>query len=165
MSTKRILLTTTLLLISCHKSEPTPAPTPHVAQQPVADSCLVLTSAEISAALGIPVDPGKHTLATSDLMCNWPRTGAAPATEPALVLNFNSLAVFNREKAASGNVKVTPATGIGDEAFYVTSQLGTSLLIRKGNTTIGFSIHDKTLPTPKAMAMENTLGMEAAARI
>lgn len=165
MNTKPILvlLTATLFLFSCRKPEPAPTPTPHIAPQPVTDSCLLLTPGEITAALGVPVDVGRHTLATSDIMCNWPRTGVKG--EPELVLNFSSLAAFNREKNASGNVKVTPAPGIGDEAFYVTSALGTSLLIRKGNTTIGFSIHDKKMPAVKVMPAEQTLGQQAAARL
>jgi hypothetical protein len=163
MSAKPIFvsLAATILLTGCH-SAPPPAPTPAV-QQPVTDSCLVLTPTEISAVLGVPVDPGKHTLSTSDIMCNWPRTGVPG--EPELVLNFSSLAAFNREKAASGNVKVTPAPGIGDEAFYVTSELGTSLLIRKGSTTIGFSIHDKKMPAAQVITAENALGLKAAARL
>jgi hypothetical protein len=116
MHTKTIypLLTATLLLFGCHSPAP-PPPTPKTAQQPVTDSCAVLTPGEISASLGVPIDPGKHTLATSNIMCNWRQTGSAPTVEPKLVLNFSSLAAFNREKNASGNVKVTPAPGIGDE--------------------------------------------------
>jgi hypothetical protein len=158
-----VLLTATLLLPGCRKPDPAPTPTPHIAAKPVTDSCLLLTPGEITSALGVPVGAGKHTLATSEVMCNWPRSGVKG--EPELVLNFSSLAAFNREKSASGNVKITPAPGIGDEAFYVTSALGTSLLIRKGNTTIGFSIHDKKMAAAQVIPAEQTLGRQAAARL
>jgi len=154
----------TLLLAGC-KSPTPPPPTPKTAAAPVTDSCAVLTPAEISAVLGVPIDPGKHTLATSDIMCNWSQTGATGATALKLVLNFSSLDAYAREKAASGNVKVTPAPGIGDDAIYVTSALGTSLLVRKGNTSIGFSFHNLRLPTDQVMAKEKTLGLDAAARL
>jgi hypothetical protein len=156
------LLTVTLILFGCHSPDP-PTPTPYIAQRPVTDSCLVLTPGEITTALGVPVGAGRHTLSNSNIMCNWPRTGAPG--EPELVLNFSSLAAFNREKNAKGNVKVTPAPGIGDDAIYVSSALGTSLLIRKGNTSIGFSIHDKNIPAAQVIPAEKTLGMEAAARL
>jgi hypothetical protein len=164
MHTKPLLvLSATLLLLSCHKPEPAPVPTPRIAPKPVTDSCLLLTPGEITSALGVPVGAGRHTLATSDIMCNWPRSGVKG--QPELVLNFSSVAAFNREKNASGHVKVTPAPGIGDEAFYVTSALGTSLLIRKGNTTIGFSIHDKKIPAAQVIPAEHTLGQQAADRL
>jgi hypothetical protein len=114
--------------------------------------------------LGILIDPCKHTLANSDIMCNWAETGAAGAKVQRLVLNFSSLDAYNREKNAKGNVKVTPAPGIGDDAIYVTSQLGTSLLIRKGNTLIGFSIRNMRLAADQEMAKEEALGLDAAAR-
>jgi hypothetical protein len=131
---------------------------------PVTDSCAVLTPTEISSVLGILIDPGKHTLANSDIMCNWAETGAAGAKVQRLVLNFSSLDAYNRGKNAKGNVKVTPAPGIGDDAIYVTSQLGTSLLIRKGNTLIGFSIRNMRLAADQEMAKEEALGLDAAAR-
>jgi len=81
------------------------------------------------------------------------------------VLNFSSLDAFNREKAAISNVKIAPAPGIGDEAFYVTTEFGTSLLIRKGNTSIGFGLHNTRLPVDQVKARERTLGLAAVARI
>jgi hypothetical protein len=70
-----------------------------------------------------------------------------------------------RPRTASIFVKLTPAPGIGDEAFYVTTPLGTSLLIRKGSTSIGFSVRDKKLPTAQLMADEKPLGLAAAGRL
>ena len=160
MPTKPIatLLTATLFLAGCH-SAPPPAP----AHTEVADSCSVLTPAEISATLGIPIDPGHHVLASSSIMCSWPQTGATGETAQKLVLNFTSLPSFQREKAAT-TVVIIPAPGIGDDAFYVTTNLGTSLYIKKGNTAIAFSIHQK-LPAATLMAEEKTLGLDAAPRL
>jgi hypothetical protein len=159
------LLVATLLLASCRKPEPVPTPTPSTVQQPVTDSCAVLTPSEISAALGIPIDPGKHTLPSSSIMCDWSQTGLTGDKAVKLVLNFSSVAAFNREKGATGDVHVTPAPGIGDEAVYVTSEFGTSLLLRKGDTSIGFSFHNLRLPAAQTMAKERALGLAAAARM
>jgi hypothetical protein len=153
------LLTAALLLTGCH-SAPAPIRTAHAE---VTDSCLVLTPAEISATIGTPVDPGKHALASSNIMCSWYQTGATGEDARKLVLNFTSLPSFQKEKAAT-TVTITPAPGIGDDAFYVTTDLGTSLYIRKGNTAIAFSVHEK-LPPSKLMAEEKTLGLDAAPRL
>jgi hypothetical protein len=152
------ILTATILLTGC-RSAPLPAPS----HAETTDSCQVLTPAEISTTLGIPIDPGHHVLASSSIMCSWPQTGATGEAAQKVVLNFTSLPSFQREKAATA-VVITPATGIGDDAFYVTSSLGTSLYIKKGNTAIAFSIHEK-LPPATLMSEEKTLGLEATPRL
>ncbi len=158
------LLAATVLAYGCKSPNP-PPPTPKTAAAPVTDSCSVLTPSEISAALGISIDPGKHTLATSDIMCNWSQTGASGATAQRLVLNFTAIDAFLREKAASGNVVVTPAHGIGDDAFYVSSQFGTSLYVRKGASAVSFGIHNMRLMQADEWAKDKALGLEAAARL
>jgi hypothetical protein len=151
-----MLITAALVLTGCHSN-------PTRAGDTKADSCAVLTPAEISATLGIPIDPGRHALASSNIMCSWYQTGATGEDARKLVLNFTSLPSFQKEKDAT-TVTITPAPGIGDDAFYVTTDLGTSLYIRKGNTAITFSVHEK-LPSSKLMAEEKTLGLDAAPRL
>jgi hypothetical protein len=146
------------LLGACHSSAPKPA-------APVSDACEVLTPAEVSAALGVPIDPGRHVPASSKIMCGWAQTGLSGEPATKIVLNFTTPAYFQKEKLAGGNVVVTLASGIGDEAFYVTSEFGTSLFVRKGDTVIGFSIRDKSLPKDQVMAKERDLGLKAAARL
>ncbi len=153
-------------LISGCKSHATPPhlrppPIPAAAPAPVIDACQVLTPAEISSALGVPIDTGKG----SNVICFWSQTGRPGDSAVKLVLNFSQVAVFNREKAASGNVTVTPAPGIGDDAIFVRSQLGTSLLNRNGATSIGVAKRNKRLPQAALMARERALGLAAAARI
>jgi hypothetical protein len=159
------LLTGTLLLLGCHSpAPPSAAPTP--AAVPVTDACAVLTPAEISAVIGVPIDPGNHNVASSIIMCSWSMTGATGETAVKVVLNFTKLDYFQKEKTPTNpRVTVAPTTGIGDEAYYVTTEFGTSLFIRKGNTAIGFSIHDKTLPANQLLAKEKALGLKAAARL
>ena len=152
------LLTATLLLTGCHS-----APPPTTAHTEVTDSCMVLTPAEISATLGIHIGPGQHALASSNIMCSWYQAGGTGEDARKLVLNFTSLPSFQKEKAATA-VTITPAPGIGDDAFYVTTDLGTSLYIRKGNTAIAFSVHEK-LPPATLMAEEKTLGLDATPRL
>jgi hypothetical protein len=159
MPTRSILtLFTATLLTGCHS-----APVPARAGDTTADSCQVLTPAEISATLGTPVGPGRHALASSNIMCSWYQTGGTSEDARKLVLNFTSLTSFQKEKTAS-TVTITPAPGIGDDAFYVTTDLGTSLYIRKGNTAIAFSVHEK-LPPATLMGEEKTLGLDAAPRL
>ncbi len=140
-----LLALMTLLLSACHSSAQKPA-------APVSDACEVLTPAEIGAVLGVSIDPGKHIPASAKVMCGWAQTGQTGEAATKLMLHFATQPYFQKEKAASGNVTVTPASGIGDEAFYVTSEFGTSLFVRKGDTAIDFSIRDKSLPKNVSVA-------------
>jgi hypothetical protein len=152
-----VLLTTTLLLLGCHSSAPTePAATPTPATTtPVTDSCQVLTPAEITAVLAMPIDPGQHVLKTSTIMCGWAKTGVTNDAE--VVLNYTTPDYFEKER--------DPHPGIGDDAYYITSQFGTSLIIKKGNTVISFAIRDKSIPSAQLMEKERALGLKAAARL
>ncbi len=138
-----LLALMTLLLSACHSSAQKPAAA-------VTDACEVLTPAEIGAVLGVSIDPGKHM--AGKVMCAWTQTGQTGEIGTKLVLHFAQMPYFQKEKAASGNVTVTPVSGIGDEAFYVTSEFGTSLFVRKGDTVIDFSIRDKSLPKNVSVA-------------
>jgi hypothetical protein len=159
------ILAASLLLVcaGCHSSAPTESINTAKINTPVTDSCEVLTSAEISAVLGMPIDPGKHVLKTSTIMCGWAKTGVTNDAE--VILNFQTPAYFEKEREPLPRITMTPAPGIGDDAYYITTQLGTSLFIKKGNTVIGFSIRDKTIPSADLMAKERALGLKAAARI
>lgn len=148
----------------CHSSAPTePTTAANTPATPVTDSCDVLTAPEISAVLGMPIDPGKHVLKTSTIMCGWAKTGVTNDAE--VILNFATPEYFEKEREPHPRITMTPAPGIGDDAYYITSEFGTSLFIKKGNSIIGFSIRDKTIPSADVMAKERTLGLKAAARI
>ncbi len=151
-----LLALMTLLLSACHSSAQKPA-------APVSDACEVLTPAEIGAVLGVSIDPGKHM--AGKVMCAWAQTGQTGEIGTKLDAPLRAEPYFQKEKAASGNVTVTPVSGIGDEAFYVTSEFGTSLFVRKGDTAIDFSIRDKSLPKNDLMAKERALGLKAAERL
>lgn len=153
-----VLTSFTLLLSACHSSTQKPA-------APVTDACEVLTPAEVGGVLGVSIDPGKHIPASSKVMCAWTQTGQTGEVGTKLMLHFATQPYFQKEKAASGSVTVTPVNGIGDEAFYVTSEFGTSLFVRKGDTAIDFTIRDKSLPLNDVMAKERALGLKAAERL
>ncbi len=150
------LFAATLLLLGCRSSTPTAA-------TPVTDACAVLTPAEIGAVLGIPIDPGQHIPKTSTIMCGWPKAGVTG--ESVVMLNFTTPDYFEKERDPHPRITMTPAPGIGDDAYYITSQFGTSLFIKKGNTVIGFAIRDNTIPSTQLMEKERALGLKAVTRL
>lgn len=157
------LLAATILVVGC--KNPLRKPPPASVRHPITDSCDVLTPAEISAVLGVPIDPGSHTLIGSNILCNWSETGAPGDHAEKLALHFISPDAFNGEKVPAGDIEVTPAPGIGDDAIYVTTRLGLSLMVRKGNTAVGLSLVNQTMSRDETMAKEKALGLAAAARL
>jgi len=153
------LLAGTLLLQGCRSSAPTTAPV----QSPVTDACAVLTPSEISTVLGIPIDPGQHIPKTSTIMCGWAKTGVVG--ESVVVLNFTTPDYFEKERDPHPRITMTPAPSIGDDAYFITSQFGTSLFIKKKDTVIGVAIRDKTIPSAELMEKEKALGLKAASRL
>ena len=158
------LLTATLLLVGCHSSTPEPTATPTAATTtPVTDACQVLTPAEITAVLAIPIDPGQHIPKTTTIMCGWPKTGVTGDSE--VMLNLTTPAYFEKERDPHPRITMTPAPGIGDDAYYITSEFGTSLVIKKGTSVISFAIRDKSIPSAQLMEKERALGLKAATRL
>ena len=156
-------LAVTIFVLGCKSPlRKAPAASAHV---PISDSCEVLTPAEISVVLGVPIDPGSHTLIGSKILCNWTETGAPDNHAEKLALHFISIDAFNGEKIAAEGIQVTPAPGIGDDAVYVTTRLDLSLLLRKGNTAVGFSFINQTMSRDEIMTKEKALGLDAAARL
>jgi hypothetical protein len=160
------LLSATLLLLGCHSSTPEPTATPTqtaASTTPVTDACQVLTPAEITTVLAMPIDPGQHIPKTTTIMCGWPKTGVT--SDSIVVLNFTTPDYFEKERDPHPRITMTPAPGIGDDAYYITSQFGTSLIIKKGNSVISFSIRDKSIPSAQLMEKERALGLKAATRL
>jgi len=156
-------LAATIFVLGCKNPlRKTPVAPAHV---PITDSCEVLAPAEISAVLGIPIDPGSHSFVGSKILCNWSETGVTGEDAEKLDLHFISIPAFNGEKIAAGDIQVTPAPGIGDDAIYVTTRLDLSLLLRKGNTAVGFYFVNQTMSRDEIMTKEKALGQYAAARM
>jgi len=96
-------------------------------------------------------------------MCGWAKTGVVG--ESVVVLNFTTPDYFEKERDPHPRITMTPAPGIGDDAYFITSQFGTSLFIKKKDTVIGAAIRDKTIPSAELMEKEKALGLKAAARL
>ena len=162
------LLAASLLLLGCHSSGPiepaaTPTPSASAAKTAVTDACQVLTPSEISSALGVRIDPGQHIPKTSTIMCGWAKAGVPG--DSILVLNFAKPDYFEKEREPQPRITMTPAPGIADDAYYITSQFGTSLIIKKASTVISFAIRDKSIPSVELMEKEHALGLKAASRL
>ncbi len=134
-----------------------------------ADACSLLTQAQVSAALGISVNAG---MAGGPFLCQWAQPDDKSSGRKMVILNLIGQAGnltpadrFAIAKAPVEGITKTPVSGIGDDAFYVTtnSALGNSLTVKKGISV--FRIMILGISPDQIKAVEKTLALDALSRL
>jgi hypothetical protein len=132
------------------------------------DACSLLTAAEVSAALEVKSLPGKFPIAGSPKACIWSDTPEASPDSRRVTLSITSSTVAFNNMKSSPRITTEPASGIGDEAFYVLPSAHETpiLQIRKGTSVLALRILNgfKSKPLADVRAKEAALGKAAAAR-
>jgi len=158
--TVRAIVVTFFALVLCNCQ-------PAYAGGPAADPCSLLTEAQVSAALGINVDPAKRLAPT---MCGWSakQPNSSNTKKVALLISNANAFGFAKTPVVSSE-SVAPATGICDDATYSfptgnKSGSATALFVKKGNTY--FTVHVYGFPDQAtAMEMEKTLALNACSKL
>jgi len=123
------------------------------------DACALVTQAQVSGALEVPVNEGTPIGRPSS--CQWTGKGrTATLTVMQPLAGKNAIERFNAGKASTmPGITVEPVTGVGDEAYYVyftgTTRAGLGLVVKKGTSAFeirvyGFEI-DKAKPVAKTL--------------
>lgn len=135
---------------------------------PPAAPCSLLTTNQVSAALAVTVGAGE---AVGKLDCQWSQPGKGFGGKTVLLHIYGSAGrltpadQFNIVKTpvpSRGMVK-TKASGVGDDAVYVTTAAQTSLTVKKGNSV--FQIKMSGFPIEQAKAKEKTLALDVLAKL
>lgn len=140
-----------------------------------ASPCSLLTQAQASATLGVQVGAGKEE---GQFDCEWDQQGVpmfrgvrlfvhvvGPAGTLTPVQQFNTMKTpvpFNKA------IVKTPASGIGDEAVYISAPgpPGVSLNVRKGESVFQVRIQGfPGNPTSQVEAMEKSLALNVLAKM
>ncbi len=125
------------------------------------DACALLTQAQVSAVLGVTVEPGKRLVASSPLYCGWSEPGGPTLTAKKVVLTLMTTRQFDLGKTPMQGTTKTPVSGIGDDAYSVTAPgLGTALSVRKGSFLFQVKVGGAGFSADKIKAMERTLALE-----
>lgn len=122
------------------------------------DPCSLLTTAQVSSAIGGAAQAGKPINTTG---CSWSST----SPKAMVTISFDNLTTYEHLRAASSPVVVkTPISGVGDDAFYNTMGPMTTLTVKRGTTY--FVVRVYGVPdVAKQKEIEKTLATEAAARM
>ena len=124
---------------------------------PPTDACGLLTPAQASAALGGTVGAGKSVESTA---CQWAQQGRPGDVLLKLDVNLVTPERYARLKSVTVGT-VTPAAGLGDDAYYSTLQQGrttlTTLNVRKGNTAVVIRVSGGAKPAEDYQAKEKAV--------
>jgi len=144
---------------------------PGVSAAPTDDACALVTQAQVSAALGVPVNAGTHVTPTFTKTCTFTPAAGKTADVSAVTVSLHDGTVYQAGKqmiaaaaAADGKDPSQVAAsvgGIGDDAYYTTMGAGyTGLMVKKGSTALKVAIYGN-LPADKKKAIEKTLALQA----
>ena len=129
------------------------------------DACTLITADEAAAALGEPVDPGTapEPGANSCLFSGHPAQGI---DINAVEISITSAGDFDPTKKSIPGLTITPVSGVGDAAYYVSLGAGMVVLnTRKGQTTFTTSVILKGASDSQLQAAEKTLALLILGRI
>jgi len=131
----------------------------------VSDPCALITQAQASAVLGVPVAAGKSLVSS---VCHWDQAGRPGSELLKLDINVVALDRFNRIKSVSAGT-ITPVTGIGDEAYYATLNTGrivtTTLNVKKGGNAVIIRVSGGAKPAEEYQAKEKAVALVVVGKL
>lgn len=123
---------------------------------PPSDSCALVTPAQVSAVLGVTVGAGEHIIPSNTTLCGYGGAGA----QKRVVMAILKVTMFAGEKTPLKGIQEESASGIGDEAHYMTTPgFGTGLSVRKGD--FAFKVRVYGFPIEQVKAKEKALALNA----
>ena len=119
--------------------------------------CALLTPAQVTAAVGGSFGAGQPIGTTG---CSW----NSPKPHMIVTVSLWPPGEWDRIKAGPlPGTTITPASGVGDDAFYATLAQYTVLYVKKGPTVFLFKVYG-VADKAKQMSAEMTLAQQALAK-
>ena len=149
--------TTSILSLSIAAAVFTAWTSPSHAQ--AGNACTLLTTAQVTAALGTAVEAGVPLVASNPTSCGWAPPQGPRIDAKKVTVQLSTLKSFEASKRPMNGIEKTPLSGVGDDAIYVTTPgFGTGLNVRKGNSAfqvrVGGFKPDKEKEIEKVLAIE-----------
>jgi hypothetical protein len=132
------------------------------------DACALLTDSQVSASIGVPVQPGKPM---GPSMCQWEQSSASFAKARRVMLtvfgqmgSLSPVDRFNNSKAAIGGITKTPVAGVGDDAVFI-STMGVALNVRSGSSAFQVRLNGRGLTPDQVKQMEIALAKQVIPKL
>jgi hypothetical protein len=132
---------------------------PPIAFQGGGDACALLTTAQVTTALGTTVETGKPIVQSNPRICGWAPPGGPKIDGKKLTVSMLTTRGFELGKTPMEGIEKVPVTGVGDDALFITAGgLGTSLNVKKGGS--GFTVRVGGFKKDQEMQIEKALALE-----
>ncbi len=128
---------------------------------PPEDACALLAPAQVGAALGTPVGAGSYVTPTFKKTCTWHSKGPAYVT---LMLQNPDAFQAGKSMGAVRSITITPAAGIGDDAYYLAVGDNVGLIVKKGAAAFKAAAYIH-VPMEKKRAIEKALAQQVVAKL
>ena len=152
------------------------AATPTLNAAPPGDACSLLTKAQISAVVGVPVGDGSSVAGYSK-MCTWKPSGGQAEGFQMVTLNLESAESYQAAKSmlqtvvnsptnqsAQKSITMTAVSGLGDDALFSSVGGYSKLIVKKGDTVFQIVVYsaatiEKKRDLEKALAAKVLSGL------
>ncbi len=127
------------------------------------DACMLLTPAEVGAALGTATGAGEPITPTDHKVCTWKATDG----HSWVTLMLQTPGAFDSGKGlanVSTKVVLTPVGGLGDDAYYLAMSDQVGLVVKKGGVAFKVAVYQHGPLGPKQTA-ERTLAGKIVPRL
>lgn len=142
------------------------------------DACSLLTSAQISDAVGVPMGAGTYVTPEFKKTCTWTPSGdtkgiravtvyleTAQAYDAGKKMMEQTVAMMKTTKPAdAAQVQNSTVTGIGDDAFSLTLGSTIGLMVKKGAAAFKVEVYAE-LSAEKKLEIEKTLAREVLSKL
>jgi len=128
------------------------------------DACTLLDAAQLSALLGVALEPGRHVMPGAVTSCDWAPSGTESIDSKKVVVTLLSAQSFAFGRTPVRDAVAVAAHGIGDEAYYVTTPpFGTALSVKQGGAY--FQVRVGGFPPHQARTLERRLALELLKKV
>jgi hypothetical protein len=126
------------------------------------DACKLVTSAEVGAAVGTTMGPGKAMNGPTSSNCQWLQQGVDAARAVTVIVGTTPASAFEMGKAA---MKPTPVAGLGDEAYLTGNSISyTALSVKRGGAAFSVMVRGMK-DVAAAQAAEKAVAKVAVGRL
>jgi hypothetical protein len=136
--------------------------TPAASAAPPIDVCTLLTNAQISAVIGASVGTCEATLPGK--IFTWTDTGNSGDAQRKLIVVVISMQGYEVGKTPANGVVKHPLTGVGDEAYSMSSRFATTIHFKTGDLAFSVEIRAKDLSADQLIVMEKSIGQQIVAK-
>lgn len=135
---------------------------PAASSAPPPDVCTLLTNAQISAVIGTSVGNCEATLPGK--IFSWTETGSSGGELRKLIVVVISMQGYEVGKTPANGVVKHPLTGVGDEAYSMSSRFATTIHFKTGDLAFSVEARAKDLSADQLIVMEKSIGQQIVAK-